>query len=283
MRLVLVPTPIGNLEDITLRALRVLREAEVVACEDTRRTGVLLQHYGLHKKMVRLDQHTIGRAKDLLGGYGYVAYATDAGTPGISDPGAELVALALREGWQVEVLPGPTALIPALVASGMPTARFAFEGFLPQRSSERKARLEQIARGRTVVLYEAPHRLRKTLDDLIELYGPEHPVALVRELSKLHEEVWRGSLEAAQEHFQEPRGEFVIVLAPKVHDPKHETQNAEELLERLKHQGLRGKALVRALVEAGVPRNQAYTLAHGESVLRRGFLTSAEDDEKAQP
>ncbi|MCL6647168.1 MAG: 16S rRNA (cytidine(1402)-2'-O)-methyltransferase [Chloroflexi bacterium] len=266
MRLVLVPTPIGNLEDITLRALRVLREADVVACEDTRRTGVLLQHYGLHKKMVRLDQHTLSRAKNLLAGYSYVAYATDAGTPGISDPGAELVALAVREGWQLEVLPGPTALIPALVASGMPTARFAFEGFLPQKSSERKARLEQMAQGRTVVLYEAPHRLQQTLEDLAKLYGPEHPVALARELSKLHEEIWRGSLKAAQEHFREPRGEFVIVLGPKAQDAKRETQNPEELLEHFKGKGLSGKDLVKALVEAGISRNEAYTLAHKADV-----------------
>lgn len=265
MRLVLVPTPIGNLEDITLRALRVLKEAEIVACEDTRRTGILLKHYGLSKKMVRLDQHTVSRAKDLLEGYDYVAYATDAGTPGISDPGAELVALAVREGWQVEVLPGPTALVPALVASGMPTARFAFEGFLPQKSSERRERLEQVAAGRTLVLYEAPHRLQETLKDLVRLYGPEHPVAVARELSKLHEEIWRGTLKAAQEHFQEPRGEFVIVLGPKAQDAKPETPKLEELLERFKNQGLSGKALAKALVEAGVPRNQAYTLAHSES------------------
>lgn len=155
MRLSLVPTPIGNLEDITLRALRVLKEAEVVACEDTRRTGILLKHFGISKPMVRLDQHTVGQARRLLQGYERVAYVTDAGTPGISDPGAELVALALREGWQLEVLPGPTALIPALVASGLPTARFAFEGFLPQKRSERRARLAQVT-GRTVVLYEAP-------------------------------------------------------------------------------------------------------------------------------
>jgi 16S rRNA (cytidine1402-2'-O)-methyltransferase len=261
MRLVLVPTPIGHLEDITLRALRVLEEAEVVACEDTRRTGILLRHYGISKPTLRLDQHTVGRAKELLAPYGYVAYATDAGTPGISDPGAELVALGLKEGWKVEVLPGPTALIVALVASGLPTARFAFEGFLPQKASERRERLKGIATGRTVVLYEAPHRLRDTLEDLIGLYGPDHPVAVARELSKLHEEVFRGSLREALAHFGQPRGEFVLVLAPRA--PQLEPpENARELLERLRAQGLRGKALVRALVEAGVPRNQAYTLAH---------------------
>jgi 16S rRNA (cytidine1402-2'-O)-methyltransferase len=270
MKITFVPTPIGNLEDITLRALRILKEAEVVACEDTRRTGILLKHFGISKPMVRLDQHTVGRAKDLLAGYERIAYATDAGTPGISDPGAELVALALNEGWQVECLPGPTALIPALVLSGMPTARFSFEGFLPQRNTERKERLEQ-AMGRTVLLYESPHRLQDTLKDLIKTYGPEHPIAVARELSKLHEEVFRGSLIEAQQHFAEPRGEFVLVLAPKMAAPSRvsasrqaegQGPNTQELLEQLKAQGLTGKELVKALVAAGIPRNQAYDLAH---------------------
>jgi 16S rRNA (cytidine1402-2'-O)-methyltransferase len=260
--LVLVPTPIGNLEDITLRALRVLKEAEVVACEDTRRTGILLRHFGIAKPTIRLDQHTMGQAKRLLEGYQQVAYVTDAGTPGISDPGAELVSLALREGWEVEVLPGPTALVPALVASGLPTARFAFEGFLPQRRSERKERLLRLAPDHTLVLYEAPHRLRRTLQDLAEFYGPEHPIAVARELSKKHEELWRGPLQAALEHFQEPRGEFVLVVGPKGPKPAAKPAEASELAAQLRAQGLRGKALVRALVEAGVPRNQAYALAH---------------------
>ncbi len=262
MRLVLVPTPIGNLEDITLRALRALKEAEVVACEDTRRTGILLKHYGISKPMLRLDQHTVVQARRLLEGYERVAYVTDAGTPGISDPGAELVALALREGWQVEVLPGATALIPALVASGLPTARFAFEGFLPQKPLERRQRLEQVALGHTVVLYEAPHRLRDTLQDLLQFYGPEHPVAIARELSKLHEEIWRGCLGEALERFAEPRGEFVLVLGPKRARVENSMPNVEELLARLRGQGLKGKELVKALTEAGIPRNQAYELAH---------------------
>jgi len=262
MRLVLVPTPIGNLEDITLRALKVLKEAEVVACEDTRRTGILLKHFGISKPMVRLDQHTVPRAKDLLSEREYVAYATDAGTPGISDPGAELVGLGLKEGWKIEVLPGATALIPALVVSGFPTARFAFEGFLPQKTVERKERLEQILPGRTVVLYEAPHRLQETLKDLVRFFGPEHLVAIARELSKLHEEIWRGSLGQALGHFKVPRGEFVVVLAPKMPQAKGQTPDAKELLERFKKQGLSGKELAKALVEAGLPRNQAYGLAH---------------------
>ncbi|MGC8968537.1 MAG: 16S rRNA (cytidine(1402)-2'-O)-methyltransferase [Thermus sp.] len=258
MRLVLVPTPIGNLEDITLRALRVLREAEVVACEDTRRTGLLLKHYGIPTPTLRLDQHTVHRARELLAPYGYVAYATDAGTPGISDPGAELVRLALEWGWRVEALPGPTALIPALVASGLPTHRFTFEGFLPKGGRERKERILALAReGRTAVLYESPHRLRKTLEDLAQVYGPGHPVAVAREISKVHEEVFRGSLQEALERFLEPKGEFVLVLGPKEAPPPE----GAELLRRLRAQGLSGKALFRALVAAGLSRNEAYRLS----------------------
>ncbi|WP_018111895.1 16S rRNA (cytidine(1402)-2'-O)-methyltransferase [Thermus igniterrae] len=258
MHLVLVPTPIGHLEDITLRALRVLREAQVVACEDTRRTGLLLRHYGIATPTLRLDQHTVGRARELLAPYAYVAYATDAGTPGISDPGAELVRLALEWGWRVEALPGPTALIPALVASGLPTHRFTFEGFLPKGGKERKERLLALAReGRTAVLYESPHRLQRTLEDLAEVYGPDHPVAVAREISKVHEEVFRGSLGQAMEHFREPRGEFVVVLGPKAAPAPEGARLAQEL----RAKGLSGKALFRALLERGVPRNEAYRLA----------------------
>jgi len=254
----LVPTPIGNLEDITLRALRVLREAEVVACEDTRRTGLLLRHYGIPTPTLRLDQHTVGRARELLSPFRYVAYATDAGTPGISDPGAELVRQALEWGWHVEALPGPTALIPALVASGLPTHRFTFEGFLPKGGKERKERLWALAReGRTAVLYESPHRLRKTLEDLLAAYGPGHPVAVAREISKVHEEVFRGSLREALERFLAPKGEFVLVLGPKEAPPPE----GEELVGRLRAQGLSGKALFRALMAAGLPRNEAYRLS----------------------
>ncbi len=260
-RLVLVPTPIGNLADVTLRALEVLKEAEVVACEDTRRTAKLLRHYGIVTPLVRLDQHTMKRAEKLLAEHDYLAYASDAGTPGISDPGAELVRLAWEQGFRVEVLPGPTALIPALVASGMPTARFAFEGFLPPSGKARRRRLEALAREeRTVVLYESPHHLSATMRDLIKLYGPEHQVALARELSKKHEEVWRGTLAAALERFTEPRGEFAIVLAPR---PQATAEpDAAALYESLRAQGLSGRALAEALEREGVARNQARKLAY---------------------
>jgi 16S rRNA (cytidine1402-2'-O)-methyltransferase len=262
VKLVLVPTPIGNLEDITLRAIRVLKEVDVVACEDTRRTGILLKHLGISKRMLRLDQHTVSKAKELLSEYEHIAYVTDAGTPGISDPGAELVQLAVAENWSVEVLPGPTALVPAVVASGMPTARFSFEGFLPQKTSERRERLQQVASGRTVVLYEAPHRIQETLKDLAKMLGDTHKVAVIRELSKIHEEIWRGTLAGAIKRFVEPKGEFVLVLAPA--QVVADKPNAQALLEQFTKQGLSGKELVKALTTAGIPRNQAYELVHPE-------------------
>ena len=261
-RLVLVPTPIGNLEDITLRALGVLRQAEVVACEDTRHSAKLLRHYGISTPLVRLDQHTMNRAEKLLDRHDFIAYVSDAGTPGISDPGAELVNLARERGFAVEVLPGPTALIPALVASGFPSARFVFEGFLPPSGKNRRRRLQALQREeRTVALYESPHRLQKTLADLIDVYGSEHPVALARELSKKHEEIWRGTLAEAIERFPEPRGEFVIVLAPRAETQPPKT-DAASLFERLRDEGLSGRRLAEALEQAGLSRNEARRWAY---------------------
>ena len=258
MRLVLVPTPIGNLKDITLRALEALKEADAVAAEDTRRTRTLLDHYGIKTPLVRLDQHTLGRAEAIFEKYPHLAYVTDAGTPGISDPGAELVAWVLSRGGEVSALPGPTAFVPALVASGLPTARFVFEGFLPKKGKERKERLMRLAaEGRTAVLYESPHRLKKTLAELAEHYGEDHPVAVARELTKRHEEVFRGTLKEALARFENPKGEFVIVVGPKEKLPPDE----EELLSRLRGLGLEGRELFGALVAAGVPRKRAYELA----------------------
>lgn len=262
MQLVLVPTPIGNLEDLTLRAVRVLREAEVVACEDTRRTRGLLAHLGIEKKLFRLDQHTMHRTISLLEPYGYVAYVTDAGTPGISDPGVELVADALRLGWQVEALPGPTALVPAVVLSGFKIQRFVFEGFLPVRGRERHERILALAgEGRAVVLYEAPHRLKRLLSELSMVLG-ERRVCVCRELSKKYEEIFRGSLVSALAHFDQPRGEFVVVLEPA---PLIETDGSldeQALLKRFRKSGLSGKDLMYALTSAGVARNRAYMLIH---------------------
>jgi len=262
-RLTLVPTPIGNLADITLRALETLRQAEVIACEDTRHSAKLLRHYGIETPLVRLDQHTMNRAGRLLDEHSRIAYVSDAGTPGISDPGAELVRQALERGFTVEALPGPTAFVPALVASGLPTARFVFEGFLPGGGRSRRERLEALGReGRTVVLYESPHRLQKTLADLVEVYGPEHRLALARELSKKHEEIWRGTLAEALERFRQPRGEFVLVLAPRPRAAAAPQPDAAELSRRLRRQGLSGRRLAEALEQAGLSRNQAREWAY---------------------
>lgn len=262
-RLVLVPTPIGNLEDITLRALATLRQADVVAAEDTRHSGKLLAHFGIDKPLVRLDQHTIpARAPAVLAEHALVAFVTDAGTPGLSDPGADLVALALAGGHEVEVLPGPTALVPALVLSGLPLARFAFEGFLPRKGRERHERLVAIAESAvTVAFYESPKRLLATLGDLIAACGAARRASVSRELSKRFETTLRGSLGEirAQLGDSEPKGEIVVVVAPA---EAVETDFAEMAL-RLTAGGLRGGALRRALQEAGAPRNLAYALALG--------------------
>lgn len=219
-KLTLVPTPIGNLEDVTLRALRVLREADAVAAEDTRHSGKLLAHFGISKPLERLDAHTIpARAPALLGRYAHLAFVTDAGTPGLSDPGAELVRLALAAGHEVEVLPGPTALIPALVLSGLPLGSFAFEGFLPRKGAARRERLAAIAASdRTVALYESPKRLLATLNDLAAVCGEARAVSVSRELTKRFEATYRGTLGAVAAQLAalgEVRGECVVVVGPR--------------------------------------------------------------------
>ncbi len=216
--LVLVPTPIGNLDDITLRAIKVLGEADAVVSEDTRVTGRLLQHLGLRRPLVPFHAHNEHAAVDRLvqrmqQGERF-ALVTDAGTPGISDPGFLLVRAAIRAGISVECLPGATAFVPALVASGLPCDRFVFEGFLPVKKG-RQTRLKELAtEPRTIVLYESPHRITRTLHDLAEVFGSERQAAVAREISKLHEEVLRGTLDELKAHFTaiEPRGEFVVVV-----------------------------------------------------------------------
>lgn len=220
--LTLVPTPIGNLDDITLRAVQVLREVDAVVAEDTRVTGRLLQHLGIAKPLVSFnntnEHRMVDRLVDRLRGGERFALVSDAGTPAISDPGFLLVRAAVTAGVAVECLPGPTAFVPALVNSGLPCERFAFEGFLPVKKG-RRTRLDELAREpRTVVLYESPHRLVRTLGELVEAFGGDRPASVSRELSKLHEQTLRGSLRELHAHFteHEPRGEFVVVL--KGHD-----------------------------------------------------------------
>lgn len=221
-RLVLVGTPIGNLDDLTPRAAAAFGAASVVACEDTRRTGRLLAHLGVRApELVRMDEHTEHEVaprliERVLQGQ-LVAVASDAGLPGLSDPGARLVALAHDAGITVEVVPGPFAAAVGLVGSGLldPSGRFCFEGFLPRKGTARAERLaELIGDQRTVVLYEAPHRLARTVVDLRDALGDGRRVALCRELTKLHEETWTGTLEQAAERCEQvdPRGEYVVVI-----------------------------------------------------------------------
>ncbi|MFM8506811.1 MAG: 16S rRNA (cytidine(1402)-2'-O)-methyltransferase [Actinomycetota bacterium] len=220
-RLVLVATPIGNLADITSHAVDALREADVICCEDTRHSSKLLQHIGVSEKpLVIVNEHTEHDSREklvsLVAQGKVVALITDAGSPGVSDPGERIVRAAIDEGLLVTSTPGPSAAIMAVTLSGLPSARFVFEGFLPRSGVERKERLEAIAAElRTAVLYEAPHRLHKTLTDLETMCGANRRIAIAAELTKVHEDIWRGTLhDAVKRHADgEPRGEFVLVLA----------------------------------------------------------------------
>lgn len=216
--LYIVPTPIGNLEDITLRALRILKEADLILAEDTRTSAVLLKHYDIHRPLQsyhKFNEHqAVASLVERLKGGATMALVSDAGTPGISDPGFLLARECVRQGVEVQCLPGATALVPALVASGLPCDRFVFEGFLPQKKG-RMTRLQQLAvEQRTVVIYESPYRVLKTLTQMAEVMGDTRPVAVCREISKVHEQVVRGTMAEAIAHFQanEPRGEFVIII-----------------------------------------------------------------------
>ena len=266
-KLYLVPTPIGNLGDISRRAAETLAAVDFIAAEDTRVTVKLLNHLGLKKPMVAYHRHNCDTAGpailDRLEAGEACALATDAGTPAISDPGEDLVALCAARGVAVESIPGPCALVVALAASGLPTGRFTFEGFLPLNKKNRRAQLEALAvEERTMIFYEAPHKLRATLDDLAAAFGPERPMAVCRELTKLHEEVLRVTVGEAVEHYaaQEPRGEFVLVVAGR--PPRRAEADGDGALERaeaLRGQGLSLKdAAAQAAEEFGVKRRTLY-------------------------
>ena len=219
--LYIVPTPVGNLEDITLRALRVLKEADLILAEDTRTSSVLLKHYDIHRPLQSYHKFNEHKAVDMLverlKGGETMALVSDAGTPGISDPGFLLARECVRAGVEVQCLPGATAFVPALVASGLPCDKFVFEGFLPQKKG-RMTRLQQLStEDRTIVLYESPYRVVKTLEQLAEVMGPDRQVAVCREISKVHEQTVRGTLSEALAHFREhaPKGEFVIIIGQK--------------------------------------------------------------------
>lgn len=209
------------MEDITFRALRILKEADLILAEDTRTSGLLLKHFDIHRPMLsyhKFNEHqAVARIVERLLSGETIAVVSDAGTPGISDPGFLVVREAVRAGVEVSCLPGATAFVPALVASGLPCDKFCFEGFLPQKKG-RQTRLAQLAEEtRTMVFYESPHRVVKALQQFIEVFGEERPVSVCREISKLHEEVVRGTLSEALAHFNEhePRGEFVIIVGGK--------------------------------------------------------------------
>ena len=227
--LYIVPTPVGNMEDITLRALRILKEADLVLAEDTRTSGVLLKHYDIKNHLIahhKFNEHgaTAGVVERLKSGQ-TVALISDAGTPGISDPGFYLAREAARAGITVQTLPGATACIPAIVSSGLPCDRFCFEGFLPQKKG-RRSHLESLKdETRTMIFYESPYRVLKTLQQFRDIFGGERQVSVAREISKLHEEHVRGTLDEAVAHFEEtePRGEFVIVLAGKENKKQEKT------------------------------------------------------------
>ena len=218
-KLILVPTPIGNLGDITLRALECLKEADLILAEDTRVSGKLLKHFSITTPLLAHHQNNehsqLPKLLEKLRQGQTLAMVSDAGTPGISDPGFLLSRACVEEGIELEVLPGPTAFVPALVQSGLPCDRFVFEGFLPPKKG-RKTRLDLLAEeSRTIVLYESPHKLLKTLAHLAEVLGSERRASASRELTKLHEETVRGTLQELLEHFEvhAPRGEFVLVVA----------------------------------------------------------------------
>ena len=232
--LYVVPTPVGNMEDITFRAIRILKEADVVLAEDTRTSGVLLKHYDIKNQLLshhKFNEHgtSAGIVGRLLAGQN-VALISDAGTPGISDPGFFLVREAVKAGVEVQCLPGATAFVPALVSSGLPCDRFCFEGFLPQKKGRQTKLLSLQDEERTMVFYESPYRLLKTLQQFSEVFGPERRVSVCREISKVHEESVRGTLAEVITHFQstEPRGEIVIVLAGSDKE-KHETKELNQI------------------------------------------------------
>ncbi|BAT51806.1 hypothetical protein NOS3756_07350 [Nostoc sp. NIES-3756] len=262
--LYVVGTPIGNLEDITFRAVRILQNVDLIAAEDTRHTGKLLQHLQVKTPQISYHEHNrtsrIPELLEHLHNGKAIALVSDAGMPGISDPGYELVKACVEAGISVVPIPGASAAITALSAAGLPTDRFVFEGFLPAKGQQRREYLEALeTESRTLIFYESPHRLRETLQDLAEVWGSDRQIVLARELTKLYEEFWRGSIEDAIAHYQqrEPQGEYTILVAGK---PPSQTQLTQEQL----------KAELQQLISQGISRSQASRqLAKYTSLNRR--------------
>ena len=272
--LYLVPTPIGNLGDISQRMAQTLAEADFIAAEDTRVSIKLLNHLGLKKPMVTYHRHnteTGGQAviDRLLAGEN-CALVTDAGMPAISDPGEELVARCAQQSIPVVTIPGPCALVTALAASGQPTGRFTFEGFLAMNKKNRRAHLDALREEeRTMIFYEAPHKLQATLKDLCLTFGADRPVSLCRELTKLHEEIRRTTLGEAEEYYREnpPKGEFVLVVrgAPPKREAEAALEDGQALVEELMAQGTSQRdAVKQAAKTLGLSRNQLYDAVVGK-------------------
>lgn len=268
--LYVVGTPIGNLEDMTFRAIEVLRNVQTIAAEDTRHTGKLLQHFQITTPQVSYHDHNRrSRHTELLRRLQTgeaIALVTDAGMPGISDPGYELVKACVEEGILVVPIPGVSAVTTALSAAGLPTERFAFEGFLPAKSQERRKQLETICtEPRTLVFYEAPHRLRSVLQDMLEILGNDRAIVLARELTKLHEQFWRGTLLEANEYYKshEPQGEFTIVVSGyETVEPMLSESALKAELQQLLRQGLsRSQASRQLAQQTTLSRRQIYQLA----------------------
>lgn len=291
MALYLVATPIGNLEDITLRALRVLKEVDLIACEDTRHTRRLLDHFGIGKPTISYHEHNEqARADELvqrmLRGES-VAIVSDAGTPGISDPAYRIVTAAIQHSVTVIPIPGATGLIAGLVASGLPTDSFLFAGFLPNKKMARRAKLEELKGERaTLVFYEAPHRIRETLADALEVFG-NRQAALARELTKLHEQFVRGSLSELVLHFDThaPRGEMTLVIAGSASDNWGNSAAAEfgsvsEQVERLMNESgvSRNDAIKQAARSRGLSKREAYQVMLKEKENQEDDAQTSSDE-----
>ena len=260
--LYVVATPIGNLEDISLRALRVLREVKLIAAEDTRKTKRLLNAYGIQTPMTSYHEHNKKTKLDYILNYlkeDDVALVSEAGMPGVSDPGYELIGAATRTGIPVVPVPGPSAVITALVVSGLPTDRFLYLGFLPRKAGARKQALKSVAQEPgTLLILEAPHRLQPTLNDLQLVLG-DRQIAVCRELTKLHEEVFRGTISQAIARFTEPRGEFTLVIEGKSEEKRKSGEDIEKRLCDMYQSGVKAKeAIARVAEETGLSRRELY-------------------------
>lgn len=260
--LYVVATPIGNLEDISLRALRTLREVKLIAAEDTRRTKQLLVTYNIKTPVTSYHEHNKWTKLDYILDWlnsGDVALVSDAGMPGMSDPGYELIVAATHRGIPVVPIPGASVVITALVVSGLPVERFVYLGFLPHKTSGRRQLLQSVAdEGGTIVVLESPHRLRAALNDILLVLG-DRKVAVCRELTKVHEEVFRGRISQAIEHFAEPRGEFTLVIEGKGEDKPQLTEDIEGQLNSLRQAGATAKeAIAKVSGETGLSRRELY-------------------------